>query len=112
MNKAKSRILAHSHPATERLVRHRWLVAGVGAFSFLGMMTAFATISPTADSTPLQLQTVLEQLTPQAALIPAEENTVFLREEQIQRSDTLSSLLSRLGVTEREALELDRKSVV
>lgn len=105
MNKAKSRILAHSHPATERLVRHRWLVAGVGAFSFLGMMTAFATISPTADSTPLQLQTVLEQLTPQAALIPAEENTVFLREEQIQRSDTLSSLLSRLGVTEREALE-------
>lgn len=102
MDIQKSRILAHSNPLIERLLRHRWAAAGVGGVSLLGMVAAFA-IAPTGDDTRIPLSTVLEQLvTPAAALIQT-ENTTFLREERVQRSDTVSSLIARLGITDREA---------
>ena len=104
MDNHKSRILAHSHPAIERLMRHRWAAAGVGGFSLLGMVAAFA-IVPATESGRIQLQTVLEQLqTPTSTVIQAVDAT-FLREERVLRSDTVSSLISRLGITDREASE-------
>ncbi|MEI7431934.1 MAG: peptidoglycan DD-metalloendopeptidase family protein [Betaproteobacteria bacterium] len=56
------------------------------------------------------MQTVLEQLaTPTPTLIESGSNT-FLREERIIRSDTLSTLTSRLGITDLDALDFLRKN--
>ncbi|WP_301100778.1 peptidoglycan DD-metalloendopeptidase family protein [Propionivibrio sp.] len=108
MDKQKSGILAHSHPAIERLLRHRWLVAGTGSIALLGMMTAFA-LAPASDEGHVQLQTVLEQLTTPTTVLIDDENPIFLREERIQRSDTVSSLAARLGITDQSALEFIRQ---
>ncbi len=105
----KSRILAHSNPAIERLLRHRWTAVGLGGFSLLGMVAAFA-ISPSGDNKAIQLNTVLEQLaTPPATPIQT-ENATFLHEERVQRSDTISSLFTRLGITDREASDFIRQA--
>lgn len=109
MDKLKCRILAHSHPAIERLLRHRWATAGMGSLALLGMMTAFALV-PVGDDSRVPLQTVLEQLATPATTLIDSGSTVFLREERIQRSDTVSSLIARLGITDPAALEFIRKS--
>ena len=109
MDKLKCRILAHSHPAIERLLRHRWVAAGVGSATLLGMMTAFA-LAPPGEDPRVQLHTVLETLTTPTATLVNTENPAFLREEPIQRSDTLSSLTSRLGITDQDALEFLREN--
>lgn len=109
MDNQKSGILAHSHPAIERLKRHRWAAAGIGGISLLGMAAAFAII-PAGDDSRIQLQTVLEHLaTPTATVIQA-DNATFLREERVQRSDTVSSLMSRLGIADREASDFVREN--
>lgn len=109
MDKLKSRILAHSHPAIERLLRLRWATAGIGSVALLGMMTAFALV-PAGDDSRVPLQTVLEQLTTPAITLIDSGSTTFLREERIQRSDTVSSLIARLGITDPAALDFIRKS--
>ena len=109
MNKQKSRILAHSHPAIERLRRHRRLTAGVGATALLGMVAAFA-LAPSGDPGAIARQTVLEQLTPPSAALIKTDSPTFLHEETIQRSDTVSSLTARLGVADHEAQEFMRNS--
>ncbi len=74
----------------------------------LGMVAAFA-IAPSADGTALHLHTVVERL-PLAdnAPINASEGG-FLREERVQRGDTLASLLARLGIEERAAIDFIRQ---
>lgn len=109
MDIQKSRILAHSNPVIERLLRHRWAAAGLGGVSLLGMVAAFAT-APSGNDSHIPLKTVLEQLaTPMATLVQS-ENATFLREERVQRSDTVSSLITRLGITDREASDFIRQS--
>lgn len=93
----------HSRSALKRLLRHPWALAGVGGVALLGMVTASA-IAPHGETAPAAVKTVLEQL-PQPAV--AEINSgasEFVREERVVRSDTVSSLLSRLGVSDQEAL--------
>ena len=107
MNKQKSRILAHSHPAIERLRRHRWLAAGLGSTTLLGMVAAFALVAP-GDEGSVKLQTVLEQLSTPTTSLANTDRPTFLHEETIQRSDTLSSLTTRLGISDQDALEFMR----
>jgi len=107
MDKQQSRILAHSHASIERLQRHRWVMAGVGSVALLGMVTAFA-VAPSGQESRVAMHTVLEQLTTPAATLINDENPSFLREERIQRSDTLSSLTARLGISDQDALEFMR----
>lgn len=109
MDIQKSRILAHSNPAIERLLRHRWTAVGLGSFSLLGMVAAFA-ISPPGDNKAIQLNTVLEQLTTPSAMPIQTENATFLHEERVQRSDTISSLFTRLGITDRDASDFIRQA--
>ena len=109
MDIQKSRILAHSNPAIERLLRHRWTAIGLGGFSLLGMVAAFA-IAPSGDNKAIQLNTVLERLaTPPTTPIQT-ANATFLHEERVQRSDTISSLFTRLGITDREASDFIRQA--
>ncbi|MBS1230253.1 MAG: peptidase family protein [Proteobacteria bacterium] len=107
MNKQKSRILAHSHPAIERLRRHRWIAAGLGGTTLLGMVAAFA-LAPPGDEGAVQLQTVLEQLSTPTTTLAITDSPTFLHEEAIQRSDTVSSLTARLGITDQDAQDFMR----
>jgi len=107
MNKQKSRILAHSHPAIERLRRHRWVATGLGSTALLGMVAAFA-LAPPGDEGAVQLQTVLEQLSTPTTTLATTNSPAFLHEEAIQRSDTVSSLTARLGITDQDAQDFMR----
>ena len=107
MNKQKSRILAHSHPAIERLRRHSWIAAGLGGTTLLGMVAAFA-LAPLGDEGAVQLQTVLEQLSTPSTTLATTNSPAFLHEEAIQRSDTVSSLTARLGITDQDAQDFMR----
>ncbi len=109
MDKQQSRILAHSHAAIERLQWHRWVTAGVGSVALLSMVTAFA-LAPSGQENGVAMQTVLEQLSTPTAILINDENSLFLREERIQRSDTVSSLVARLGISDQDALEFIRKN--
>jgi murein DD-endopeptidase MepM/ murein hydrolase activator NlpD len=109
MDKQKSSILAHSKSAIERLNRHRWAVTSVGGVALLGMMTAFALVPP-GDEDRVTMQTVLEQLTTPSSILIETGNDIFLREERVIRSDTLSTLSSRLGITDLEALNFLRNN--
>lgn len=88
--------------ALKRLA-HPWVLAGVGSVALLGMVTASA-IAPHDKDAPVPVRTVLEQLS-LPAVAPIDSGTPeFVREERVLRSDTVSSLLSRLGVNDQEAL--------
>ncbi len=107
MDEQKSEILTHSSPAIDRLRRHPWVFAGLGGVALLGMMTAFA-LAPVGDGDTVQLQNELEQLSVPAVTMMGLENTTYLREERVQRSDTLSSLTIRLGISDPQALDFIR----
>lgn len=107
MNNQKTGILAHSYPTIERLLRHRWAVAGLGGGALLGMVTAFA-FAPMGDSGKIQRFTVVERLLVPAAALPQTVNSTFMREEQVRRSDTVASLMSRLGIADDEAVKFIR----
>lgn len=107
MNSQKSRILAQSQRAIERLSRHRRAAVGLVVASCFGVVTAFA-VAPPRDASQVTLQTVVERLaTPSVAVIPGTEHG-FLREETVQRGDTLANLFARLGVDDKEAFDFIR----
>lgn len=105
MTVKKTRILAQSLRLLDD--RHRRRVAAFAAVSVLGVVAAFAVV-PESGSPQLQLQTVVERLDDaRPVVLPAEQQS-FLREERIQRGDTLAALFSRLGVNDREAFDFIR----
>jgi len=93
----------------DRLLRHRWAAAAIGSVSLLSMVAAFA-IAPAGEAPRADLQTVLEQLpAPNPTLLDTGDGA-FLREERVLRSDTVASLMNRLGVADREALQFLRSN--
>lgn len=99
----KSGILAQSFPLIVRLKRHRWTIGLAGSLSALGMAAAIA-FAPGDEATKAKV--VIEQLTTIDAQPITLDNAVFLREERIQRGDTIGNVLSRLGINDPEALNL------
>lgn len=75
------------------------MVAGASLF---GMVAAFGTAPDSTEIRNFQ-NTVVEKLylTPEAGQVSA--GNTFVREERIQRGDTVASLLSRLGIQDEEA---------
>src|SRR5262245_61280031 len=73
-----------------------------------GAVAAFATIAPTPDTEFLLSRTSsVEALPiPPEALLPSPAS--YIREERFQRGDTLTGLLSRLGIAEAEVAVLAR----
>lgn len=95
-------ILDHCPRAGERLPRHVALATAIAGMSLLGVVAASA-VPPPAALPPEPQRTVVEPL----ALRPATEaqgESLFVREEQVRRGDTVASLLNRLGVHGPEAL--------
>ena len=94
---------ANLRHALKRLLRHPWALAGVSGVALLGMVTASA-IAPQGQDTPATIQTVLERLA-MPTVTPVDSGAFeYLREEIILRSDTMPSLLSRLGITDPDAI--------
>lgn len=103
MDRQEIKASVNPRHALNRLLRHPWALAGVSGVALLGMVTASA-IAPHGQDAPAPIQTVLEQLAA-PIVTPVESGTVeFLREERILRSDTISSLLSRLGIADPDAI--------
>jgi len=84
--------------------RMAMLVGGTAVASLFAMVTAFGTV----PDAPLPLTTVpVEQLlNPKVESIPASTDAAYMHEERLQRGDTISSLLDRIGVDEAETRRL------
>lgn len=104
----KSGILAQSHPLIERLNRHRWAFGLLGGATALSMATAIAVAPNTSDA--IRAQTVVETLVLDAAKPISGDGNSFMREERVQRGDTLGSLLARLGIDDPDASEFIRNN--
>ena len=105
----ESRILTHSSPTIDRLRRHRWAATALGAASLLGMVAAFA-VAPTTDRPDVALTTVIEKLPPPATTLLEAGSNIYLREERVRRSDTVASLMNRLGIYDGEAMRFIRSN--
>jgi len=73
------------------------------------MVAAFGTAPTTAEIEGVR-QSVIEQLAPPQAEASDVSTEIFVREEIVQRGDTVASLLSRLGVVDSEAQAFMRKT--
>ncbi|HUR21024.1 MAG TPA: peptidoglycan DD-metalloendopeptidase family protein [Vicinamibacterales bacterium] len=71
-----------------------------------GVVASFATIAPGHDVPPPASTPLVEALAfrPGEAVLPAP--TVYIREEQFQRGDTLSGFLARLGIADVDVARL------
>ena len=82
----------------------------LAAFALSGAVAAVATLVPSTDAELLLAKAaVLEPVAIRAdeALLPAP--ATYLREDRLQRGDTLAGLLARLGVAEADAQKLLRQ---
>lgn len=108
MGYRKGRILAQSSPLIERALRHRWAAATVGSLSLASMVAAFA-VAPATDTANLPRQTVVEELSLPDVPVFASAGGLFLHEDSVQPSDTVASLMTRLGVADPEAIDFIRR---
>lgn len=103
MNKEKSRILAQLQAYRDAKPGPFWAAVGVAGISMFGMVAAFGTAPSTLELQGLQ-QAVVESLTTPTPLAVDAADESYVREERIQNGDTVSSLISRLGVQDPAAL--------
>jgi murein DD-endopeptidase MepM/ murein hydrolase activator NlpD len=80
-----------------------WALIGVASASLLGMAAAFGTAPSTAEIAPI-MRPVVEELARPATEPVESASDLFVREERIQRGDTVASLMSRLGADGNETL--------
>jgi murein DD-endopeptidase MepM/ murein hydrolase activator NlpD len=80
-----------------------WAGVGVFGISLFSVVTAFGTVT-TFDPADLPRQLVIESLAPPSLAASRESDQSFLREERIQRGDTVMGLLQRLGVDDQAAV--------
>jgi len=104
MTKLTPRKLTPFPQSIGRLRQRPWITLGVTGFTLLGMMTAFALV-PSPDANRQQLHTVLEQLSVSTTGLVSSDDALFLREEIVLQSDSVSSLLIRLGISDQKALD-------
>ena len=87
----------------EFAIRQR-LPAALIALPCFGVVAAFG-IAPDTLVERVPVNNVVEELKLPALTPTADSNLTFTREERIQRGDTVASLLARLQVDDREALQ-------
>lgn len=95
-------------PSSSPLIRAA-LLAGAVALSLFGMVAAFG-IAPDTVMYPERLSEVLEQIgTPPLQPVDSDIDA-HAREIRIQQSDTVPSLLSRIGIRDKEAVDFLRSN--
>ena len=108
MNNEKTRILAHLQALRENRPHHVLAGAVVAGISLFSMVAAFGTAPDRMEIREHQ-RTIVEQLSLAPDVSHASEGNSFLREERIQRGDTVAALLSRLGVQDEQAFAFLRQ---
>lgn len=109
MNSEKRRILAQLQSYSAAKPGQIWAALGVAGLSLFGMVAAFGTAPSTEEILGFQRTLVEQPALPQLAALDTSKE-VFVRDERIQRGDTVASLLTRLGVREPGAIEFLRDS--
>ncbi len=97
MNYEKTRILTQLQAIRENRPHHFWAGAMVAGVSLFSMVAAFGTAPDSAEIRDYQ-RTVVEQLPIAFDATQASGNGAYVREERVQRGDTVAVLLARLGV--------------
>src|SRR5712691_8417189 len=87
--------------------RLRWLAAVV-ALPLFGVVAAFGTVEHVPESIPVR--TVIEPLALSATPVGDSGTVIYFQEDRFRRSDTLTTLIERLGADEDEAATLLRSS--
>lgn len=108
MNNEKTRILTQLQAIRENRSQHFWAGAIVAGISLFSMMAAFGTAPDSAEIRDYQ-RTVVEQLPLPIDASQAGNSGTFVREERVQRGDTVAALLSRLGVQDEQAFTFLRQ---
>ncbi len=107
VRKEKSRILAQLQSYRDAKPGPFWTAIGLACLSLFGMVAAFGTAPGSTDLTQLR-RPVVEELARPATKALDTSSDVFVREERVQRGDTVAGLLSRLGVDDDAALSFLR----
>jgi len=108
MNDEKRRILAQLEGIRDARPSHFWVGIAVAGASFFGMVAAFGTAPDTAQ-VRTQQQVVVEALALPSPDPDPEDTVPFVREERVQRGDTVASLLARLGMQDPQAFAFLRQ---
>lgn len=103
MQNEKSRILAQLQRRRDVKPGPFLAAVGVGALSLFGMVAAFGTAPDTAEIAILR-HSVVERLARPAGEVLDTSTDIFVREERIQRGDTVATLLSRLNIDDARAM--------
>src|SRR5947208_8625991 len=87
--------------------RLRWLAAAV-AVPLFGVVAAFGTVEHVPEPIPVRI--VIEPLALSATPVGYSGTIIYFLEDRVKRSDTLATLIERLGADEDEAATLLRSS--
>jgi murein DD-endopeptidase MepM/ murein hydrolase activator NlpD len=96
-------ILNQAHPTEEHSKSKRAILVGSSAFMLIGMAAAFGTVTE-SDTYQGQFKDLLEQVAIPVATHISPDVTSNTREVIIQRGDTVTSLLSGMGIHDDGAL--------
>ena len=106
MRAVKGVILAQQF-ALGRLVK--W-VAALGAIPAFGVVAAFGIAPTTLDEKVGVARVVQEIALPEPVALDDESETHFVREDRVERGDTLAALLAKLNVDDPEAVAYLRQA--
>ena len=87
--------------------RLRWLAIAV-AVPLFGVVAAFGTVAHVPE--PVPVRTVVETLALSTTPVGDSGTIIYFQEDRFRRSDTLATLIGRLGADEEEAATLLRSS--
>ena len=101
----KSKILAQKTPV-KRKKRLSWIVA-LSSLPLFGFVTAFG-IAPNTSPDNISVEEVVRDLSIPDLLPETNENLTLWRQEKIKRGDTISAILTRLGVNTQDKTDFLR----
>ena len=104
----RPQILAHLRLLRENSPRHYWGSAAIAGMSLFGMVAAFA-VAPTGTELRASQRVVVESLQIDPIDLAEQQPHVFVREESVQRGDSIASVLRRMGIDDDEAVKYLRQ---
>lgn len=108
MSHEKTQILAQLQAIRESRPHHFWVGAMVAGVSLFSMVAAFGTAPDSAEIRDYQ-RTVVEEIPLAIDSSRNAESGPFVREERVQRGDTVAALLARLGMQDEHAFAFLRQ---
>ncbi|MBZ0124944.1 MAG: M23 family metallopeptidase [Rhodocyclaceae bacterium] len=108
MSHEKTQILAQLQAIRESRPHHFWVGAMVAGVSLFSMVAAFGTAPDSAEIRDYQ-RTVVEEIPLAIDSSRTAESGSFVREERVQRGDTVAALLARLGMQDEHAFTFLRQ---